>query len=299
MSKSALAVVRRDDAVQVMTFDETLTLGKVLAESGFFKDAKSQSQAVAKILAGREMGFGPMASMAGIHIIEGKPSISGLLIASAIKSSGKYDYRIQVHNLDVCTLLVFEGAEQVGVVSFSAEDAKRAKLTDGPNKHTWEKYREDMLFWRAISRAARRYCPDIFKGPVYTPDELGAVLDTQTGEYVPTATTEKLLANTKPAPTANPAQLSTIDRLKAEIAESISTLRLGGHESFRNDGGRQRERILEHVRGVALDRGWDIATLNSLSDLNEQHLGEYAGVLEGEIALLKETRAEIAYDIGI
>jgi len=34
-----------------------------------------------------------------------------------------------------------------------------------------------MLFARAISNGAKWFCPDIFGGPVYTPDELGAEVD--------------------------------------------------------------------------------------------------------------------------
>jgi hypothetical protein len=87
-----------------------------------------------------------------------------------------------------------------------------------------------------------------------------------------------------------------IEKLRAEITESINTLCATGHEAFRNGDGKLRDRILEHVRGVAIDRGWDIETLNSLRDLSEEQLGQYAGVLEGEINVLKEERAEIEED---
>jgi hypothetical protein len=302
---SALAVVPRSNAtaMESMSLDETLTLGKVLAESGFFKDAKSASQAVAKILAGRELGFGPMASMSGIFIIEGKPSISGLLIASAIKASGKYDYRIVQHDQQGCELAVFEAGEKVGSVTFTAKDAETAGLIDGPNKHTWRKYREDMLFYRAISRAARRYTPDIFKGPVYTPEELGAALDTSTGEYIPTATSERLLADTKSAPVAGSAPVKNVTpaederaSLNREIGLSISTLKSAGHPSFRNGDGQQKARILEYLRNIASNRDWPYETLHSLGDLSIEHLGVFAGILEGEIQAIKEERAESTTD---
>jgi hypothetical protein len=37
-----------------------------------------------------------------------------------------------------------------------------------------------MLFARAMSNGARWYCPDVFAGPAYTPDELGADVDGET-----------------------------------------------------------------------------------------------------------------------
>src|SRR5262245_2644035 len=43
--------------------NDTLTLAKVMADSGFFADARDAAQAVVKILAGKELGFGPVTSM--------------------------------------------------------------------------------------------------------------------------------------------------------------------------------------------------------------------------------------------
>lgn len=44
--------------------------------------------------------------------------------------------------------------------SFSIEDAKKA----GIYKNVWEKYAEDMLFARALTRLARQLFPDVIKG---------------------------------------------------------------------------------------------------------------------------------------
>jgi hypothetical protein len=69
-------------------------LPKAFAESGMFTDVKSAAQAIVKIQAGQEIGIPPFASMTGIHIIQGKPTIGAGLIASRVKGSGKYDYRV-------------------------------------------------------------------------------------------------------------------------------------------------------------------------------------------------------------
>ena len=155
-------------------------LGNVLVRSGFFQDAKDASQAIVKVLAGRELGFGPIASMTGVNIIKGRVSLSANLIAAAIKRSGKYNYRVAKLSEEECLLIFFEGQQEVGRSSFTSEDAKRAGLA-GDN---WSKYRRNMNFARALSNGAKWYCPDIFGGPVYTPDELGAVVDGETGEVI-------------------------------------------------------------------------------------------------------------------
>jgi hypothetical protein len=66
-------------------------LGQVLAASGYFGDARSAAQAAVKVMAGEEMGFGPVAAMTGIHIIKGRVTISAHLMAAAVRRSRDYD----------------------------------------------------------------------------------------------------------------------------------------------------------------------------------------------------------------
>lgn len=147
-----------------------------LTRSGYFKDARDVSQAVVKVLYGREIGVGPVTAMMSIHVIEGKPAPSANLIAARVKASGRYDYRVREHSADVCRIEFFERAgaerESLGVIEWSMEDARRAGLGGrGP----WKNYPRAMLFARAISEGARVHCPEVFGGAaVYTPEELGA-----------------------------------------------------------------------------------------------------------------------------
>ena len=52
----------------------------------------------------------------------------------------------------------------VRTVTFTIDDAKRAGLTTGANKHNYEKYTTDMLGWRALSRVVKRYAPEVMAG---------------------------------------------------------------------------------------------------------------------------------------
>lgn len=155
-----------------------MEVGRILAKSGFFADAKQEAQAVVKVMAGAELGFGPIASMSGIYIIKGKPAVSANLMAAAVKRSAKYDYRIIAHTSEECTLAFFENGEKCGESSFTADDAKRA------GTQNMAKFPRNMLFARAMSNGAKWFCPDIFGGPVYTPDELGQPIDAETGEIL-------------------------------------------------------------------------------------------------------------------
>lgn len=152
---------------------DVMKLGEVLARSGFFADARDAAQAVVKVLAGQELGFGPIASMTGVNIIKGRVTLSANLLAAAIKRSGKYSYRVLEHTDKVCEIEFSENGEVIGKSRFTMEDAKNAQL----NGDNWKKFPANMLFARAISNGAKWHCPDIFGGPIYTPDELGAAVD--------------------------------------------------------------------------------------------------------------------------
>lgn len=161
-----------------MSVAETIEVGKILAESGFFHDARGAAQAVAKILAGQELGFGPLASMTGIHIVRGKVVVGANLLAAAIKRSGKYDYVVRKLDDQLCVItfrqVSNDGWVEIGESSFSRADARAAGL----NGDNWKKYPRNMLFARAISNGARWFTPDVLGGgPVYTPDEMGLAVD--------------------------------------------------------------------------------------------------------------------------
>lgn len=150
----------------------TQQVGAALAKSGYFEDAKSEAQAIVKVLAGQELGFGPIASMTGIHVIKGKIAVGANLMAAAVKRSGKYNYRVLELTDTVCELVFFEAGQEVGRSKFTAADAAKAQ-TQNMNK-----FPKNMLFARAMSNGVKWYTPDVFLGaPVYTPEELGATID--------------------------------------------------------------------------------------------------------------------------
>lgn len=148
---------------------EIMSIGKAFAESGMFTDIKTAAQAIVKIQAGAEIGLPPFASMTGIHIISGKPTIGAGLIASSIKGSGKYDYRVKENTEKVCTIEFYQGKEVLGSSTFTIEDARKAGTKN------LEKFPKNMLFARCISNGVKWFCPDVFAGPVYVPEEMEAV----------------------------------------------------------------------------------------------------------------------------
>lgn len=154
-------------------------LGEIMAASGLFGDTRSAAQAIVKILAGQELGFGPIASMTGINIIRGRVTLSANLLAAAVKRHARYDYRVTRLDNDACEIAFYQDGNQIGLSVFSMDDAKRAGLS---SKEIWKQYPRNMLFARALSNGARMFCPDVASG-VYTPEELDAVVDAD-GEVI-------------------------------------------------------------------------------------------------------------------
>lgn len=145
---------------------EVMSIGKAFAESGMFADIKSAAQAIVKIQAGQEIGIPPFAAMSGIHIIQGKPTIGAGLIASRVKGSGKYDYKVVQQDEKACSVDFYQGKEKIGNSTFTIEDAKKAQTKN------IDKFPKNMLFARAISNGVKWYCPDVFSSAVYTPEEM-------------------------------------------------------------------------------------------------------------------------------
>lgn len=160
---------------------DTMTLGKVLSQSGYFQDAREAAQAIVKVLAGRELGIGPVAAMTGIYIVKGRVTLSANLIGAAIKRSGRYNYMVRVMDNECCSIEFFEHGETIGLSEFNKQDATAAGLLNGDN---WRKFPRNMYFARAMSNGAKWFCPDVFAGPIYTPDELGERVDGETGEPI-------------------------------------------------------------------------------------------------------------------
>ncbi len=153
---------------QLISTTEVLSIAKAFAESGMFTDIKSAAQAAVKIQAGKEFGIQPFASMSGIHIIQGKPTIGAGLMAARVKGFGKYDYKVVEHSDIICKIEFYSKnpKELIGTSVFTIEDAKKAGTKN------IDKFPKNMLFARAMSNGVKWYTPDIYETPVYVPEEM-------------------------------------------------------------------------------------------------------------------------------
>lgn len=187
MDNELKAIVKHEQPVSIIrSMDDAERAARSMAASGFFADSQQAAKAVVKILAGQELGFGPFASMTGVNIIQNKPVLAANLMAAAVKRQGKYNYRVTRLDDTGCELTFFENGQEVGKSKFEKADAEKAGLL---GKDNWKKYPRNMYFARALSNGQKWYAPDVFNGvTVYTPDELGAVVDEEGNASIPTET---------------------------------------------------------------------------------------------------------------
>lgn len=154
---------------------DVLTLSKAFVQSGYFSDITKMAQAIVKIIAGRELGFGPVASMRHIYVHRGHIGLMAQLIASKVRESERYEYKILQCDDEACRIEFFRlgkkgAAESLGEAAFTIEEARRADLVKADS--AWQTYPSDLLFARAMSRGQRRYCPDVFRQTVYSKEEI-------------------------------------------------------------------------------------------------------------------------------
>jgi hypothetical protein len=174
-------------ALPALTIDELTRVARAMAVSGMFNVAKrggdqGVASAFVQLLVGQELGISIGQAMSNIHVIDGKPTFSAALMGALVKRHPGYDYRIVESSDERCRVDWFELGQRLdadgwpvrrllGTSEFSMEDAERAGLE---KKDNWRKYPKAMLLSRAMTAGARAYAPDVFNGPVYTPDEIEA-----------------------------------------------------------------------------------------------------------------------------
>jgi hypothetical protein len=241
---------------------DPIALGQVLAQSGYFADARQAAQAAVKVLAGQELGLGPIAAMTGIHIVQGKVTLGANLIAALIRKSGRYDYRVAELTDLVCRIEFTDGEAVAGESSFSMDDAKRAGLLGKPGP--WQAHPRNMLFARAMSNGAKWFCPEIFAGaPIYTPDELGAQVDSD-GEVV--------------AAPAAPAPAAPLPPTEAQVAELGELLGLLAQRDPETDWSKRLDDyVAQKFPGVGADQ------------LDREQVAQVIHKMRGVLALVEAT----------
>lgn len=134
---------------------------------------------IAVMLTGREIGLEPMASLAAIAFIQGKPSLNALGMRAVVVGRG---HQIETLEADANHAVVFgrrADTKQEEKVTWTIAEAEAAGLLqgeDGPRLN-WKRWPADMNVARATARLCRRLFSDCILGVAYLPEELEEVND--------------------------------------------------------------------------------------------------------------------------
>jgi hypothetical protein len=166
ISKQAAAMEMTRSGIQIKTFEDAFRFSVAVVKSGLAPKGDTAEAVVVKLQTGAELGLTPMRSLAGIVVVNGKPTLEGHLALGLIRASGvcaffrmDYDGKDETRSCTVSFRRRDTGEE--GSVSFSMADARKAGLA---GKDTYKSYPDDMIGWKAVSRAAKRYFSDVTNG---------------------------------------------------------------------------------------------------------------------------------------
>lgn len=233
-----LQTIPTSQAVAVSEWETMKEQAAVLVKAGFLPQSiKTVEQAVAIILAGRELNIPAMAALNNINVIQGKPTISPQLMLALINRSRQLENLEVVTGAEGAVVTMKRKGRAPYVARFGPAEAKAMGLE---GKDNYKKQAGTMYQWRAVAMAARTIFPDVILG-LYTPEEVGASVSvSETGDMV--------VEDTQPA---------VPDFVDAELVEPAEA----GDEA---EGLRQRARDLcTAMNNAGHSPAWTAANLSS------------------------------------
>ncbi|MFE1070965.1 hypothetical protein ACFW5W_07015 [Streptomyces sp. NPDC058783] len=183
-------------SLSVMSPYEAWQFCESLANTPLLPDAyrKQPASVLWAMEYGRALGLDVVTTITTIHVIKGKPTQSADLMLGRARSAG---HRVRIKSdRERCIVRIqrADDPDDESEVEWTLDDAVTAGLCtlrndrpysrdDKDRPQAWEKYPRAMLRARAIAEAVRIACPEVLHGAIYTPEELGAVVD-QEGQPV-------------------------------------------------------------------------------------------------------------------
>lgn len=165
-------------------FEAMISMANSLAKAQGFLPAHFYGQPykiLAAILYGRDLGISATNALQHIIVIDGKATADAQLIGMLVRRAGHQMVDATTDTSSTVTITRSDGT--VHEATFSIADAQRAGLVRAGG--AWTKYPAAMLYARALTACARKGAQDALMGTVYTPEELGAEVDSEGAVIAP------------------------------------------------------------------------------------------------------------------
>jgi len=171
---NAIVMVQQQSHIEPQNIPEALVLAGHAVKSRLFSGASTPEAALVILLTGRGLGMDAMSSLRAIHVIDGKPTLAAdAMIGLCLRSKLCEHFETIESTPLTCTVEAKRVGRPARQLTFTIEDARRAKLLDKGEKSGWAKFPAAMLRARAKSALARDVFPDVVMG-IYDPDEINA-----------------------------------------------------------------------------------------------------------------------------
>lgn len=153
--------------LQIASFAEAFDIATKLCKTSFVPESYRgrPEEALAAIVMGGELGLGPMQSLIGIAVINGKPTVWGDTALALVQVHPHFDGHAESFNADrtVATCIMKRKGRPDVVRTFSMADANKARLLQKQNT-PWQTYPHRMLQMRARAWAMRDQFADALRG---------------------------------------------------------------------------------------------------------------------------------------
>lgn len=259
---AALPVLVQDLADWAQQLDAAMRIAKALCTTSFVPKhyQGKPEEAAAAILAGHELGLGPMAALRIFYNIGGRNELYAEGMVAILTSHGHRVWTVERTNESVTVAGRRQGEEHVEQITITMDDAKRAGWT---RNETYQKTPADMLYARAASRVCRRVAPDLLHGipAVGELEEPPLQVTATVGDPVPpTMTGADIIAS---AATGEHVKLA-VDTPEPERVTPMITepMMRKLHAALRDKGLGDRELGLVHISGIL---GREITTTKDLT----------------------------------
>ena len=160
-------------------------IASALAETSFVPAAfrGKPDECAAAILFGDELGLSPMASLQGVFVIGGKPSMYARQMVALLTSRGHEVWTVEKTDTSATVAGRRRGSNHVTTETWTIDRARKAGYT------TNKKYDTDpqsMLYARATADVCRQVAPDVLAGVAYTVEEMEPIEGQVIREYTAT-----------------------------------------------------------------------------------------------------------------
>lgn len=142
-----------------------------LAETSFVPKSmyRKPGEVTGAILAGQELGLGPMSALAGIDVIDGTPALRATTLRGLVQAHG---HEIWVEESTETRAIVCGRRRDSQRVERSVWTMDRARKAGLANKRNWVNHPQSMLVARGTSEVSRLVAADVLLGMPYSAEEL-------------------------------------------------------------------------------------------------------------------------------